>query len=52
LATPFTATCIKKRPTSPLQIKEKVKVIDMAPEEECEKEMFVILEWEDDELGQ
>jgi hypothetical protein len=51
LATPFTATCVKKRVTSPLKLKEKVEVLEMAPEEECEEEMFVIIEWEDEELA-
>jgi hypothetical protein len=51
LATPFTATCIKKRATSPLELKEEVEVIDMAPEDECEEEMFVMVEWEDEELA-
>jgi hypothetical protein len=51
LATPFTATCIKKCATSPLKLKEKVEVLEMAPEEECEGEMFVMIEWEDDELA-
>jgi Calcium binding len=48
---PFTATCIQKRATSPLKLKEKVEVLEMAPEEECEEEMFVMIEWEDDELA-
>lgn len=51
LATPFTATCIKKRATSPLKLKEKVEVLEMAPEEECEDEMFVMIEWDGDELA-
>jgi hypothetical protein len=51
LATPFAATCIKKRASSPLKLKEKVEVVAMASEEECEEEMFVMIEWEDDELA-
>jgi len=42
---PFTAVCSAKRSTSPLQIKDKVDVLGMAPEEECEKEMFVMIRW-------
>lgn len=35
---PFTAVCSMKRSISPLQIKDEVDVLGMAPEEECEKE--------------
>jgi hypothetical protein len=48
---PFTAHCIAKRATSPLRVKDEVEVIDMAPEEECEHEMFVMIRWEKDGLG-
>jgi hypothetical protein len=43
---PFTATCIKARPISPLKVDDKVEVTGMAPEEECEHEMFVMIRWE------
>ena len=43
---PFTAVCSAKRAISPLQIKDEVDVLRMAPEEECEKEMFVMMRWE------
>lgn len=42
---PFTAFCNAKRAISPLQIKDEVKVLRMAPEDECEKEMFVTIRW-------
>ena len=42
---PFTALCSTKRATSPFQLQEEVKVIKMAREEECEKEMFVMIRW-------
>jgi hypothetical protein len=29
-----------------LQVKDEVEVVRMAPEEECEKEMFVTIRWE------
>ena len=48
---PFTAKCIAKRAISPLRVKDGVEVIDMAPEEECEHEMFVIIRWEREGLG-
>ena len=43
---PFTATCIRSRAISPLQVKDEVDVIDMPGEEECEHEMFVTIRWE------
>ena len=43
---PFTVVCSAKRAISPLQIQDEVDVIRMAPEEECEKEMFVMIRWE------
>src|SRR5450631_1320472 len=38
---PFTARCRFARPISVLKVKEVVEVLGMAPEEECESEMFV-----------
>ena len=48
---PFTAICNSKRAISPLLIKDEVYVIGMAPEEECEREMFVTIRWEKDGLA-
>jgi len=48
---PFTAICISKRAISPLLVKDEVDVIGMAPEEECEREMFVTIRWERDGLA-
>jgi hypothetical protein len=48
---PFTAVCSAKRAISPLRVKDEVIVIGMAPEEECEKEMFVTIRWERDSLA-
>ena len=48
---PFTAVCSAKRAISPLQVKDEVDVLRMAPEEECEKEMFVMIRWEKDGLA-
>ena len=45
LGFPFRATCIAERITSPLRIGDKVMVERMAPEEECEREMFVLVRW-------
>jgi hypothetical protein len=48
---PFTAVCKVKRAVSPLQLQDEVDVIGMAPEEECEKEMFVTVRWGRDGLA-
>jgi hypothetical protein len=48
---PFTATCISKRRISPLKEGATVEVVDMAPADECEQEMFVEIEWEGDTLA-
>jgi hypothetical protein len=44
LSFPFTAVCITERLNSPLRIGEMVEILDMAPEEECEHEMFVVID--------
>jgi hypothetical protein len=43
---PFLTHCVAKRATSPLQVGDEVEVVDMAPEEECQHEMFVLMPWE------
>lgn len=48
---PLTARCIGQRRISPLQVGEEVKVIGMAPEDDCMHEMFVEIEWQDRTLG-
>jgi hypothetical protein len=48
---PFAASCIGKRAISPLQAKDEVEVLSMAPEEECEHEMFVMIRWGRDGLA-
>ncbi len=47
---PFTATCIRKRRSSPLKEGANVEVVSMTPEDECDREMFVEIEWEGDTL--
>lgn len=42
---PFTAVCIKKRAVSPLPVNRKVEVTGMAPEDECNSEIFVTVRW-------
>ena len=46
LECPFPAECRAKRIISPLEPGERVRVVGMAPEEECEREMFVMVEWQ------
>ena len=42
---PFKARCKFKRAVSPLSIGEEVSVLGMAPEEECESDIFVRIRW-------
>jgi hypothetical protein len=42
---PFRARCIAERAISPLRSGEKVEIVDMAPDEECEHGMFVMATW-------
>lgn len=42
---PFKARCKSMRAVSPLRIGEEVSVLGMAPEEECESEVFVRVKW-------
>ena len=46
LTFPFLARCIARRVTSPLKLGDEVKVLKMAPDEECEREMFVVVRGE------
>jgi Calcium binding len=43
---PLLTRCINERATSPLRVGDEVEVIGMAPEDECEREMFVETPWE------
>lgn len=43
---PFRARCIRRRAVSPLRPGDEVEVMRMAPEEECEHEIFVLIRWE------
>jgi hypothetical protein len=42
---PFWAFCIVELKTSPLRPGDKVKILEMAPEDDCEHEMFVETTW-------
>jgi hypothetical protein len=41
---PFSARCIARRTISPLEPEDEVEVVGMAPEEECQHEMFVLIQ--------
>jgi hypothetical protein len=46
LSFPFQAACMAERAVSPLQPKERVEVLGMAPEDECMREVFVLVRFE------
>lgn len=48
---PFAAVCISQRRISPLKKGTSVNVIGMAVEEECNREMFVEIDWEEESLA-
>jgi|SRR4051794_8415854 hypothetical protein len=48
---PFTAKCRVRRSTSPLRVGAEVEVMAMAPEEECEHDMLVMIRWEEEGLA-
>ena len=43
---PFTAICVAERTISPLHKGDEVEILKMAPEEECQHEMFVMMRWD------
>ena len=40
---PFSARCVARRASSPLEPGDEVEVVEMAPEEECEHDMLVLI---------
>lgn len=48
---PFRAKCFAPRATSPLRKGQEVQAIDLASQEECEHEMFVMVTREDRKLA-
>ncbi len=48
---PFSARCIARRTISPLEPGEEVEVVGMAPAEECDHEMFVLIRWKQRQLA-
>lgn len=43
---PFRAKCIAQRAISPLRKGQEVEVVGLAPAEECDREMFITVPWE------
>ena len=48
---PFMARCVAVRSISPLKVGEKVKVVGMPSEEDCEHNMFVLIQRKSDRFG-
>jgi len=48
---PFTARCIARRATSPLDVGDEVEVVSMPAEEECEHDMLVLIRWKPHEFA-
>src|SRR5437588_10283146 len=48
---PFTARCIVHRATSPLEPGEEVEVVGMAPGDDCEHDMLVMIRWNSRQLA-
>ncbi len=46
LGFPFLARCVAERAISPLRVGDELEVVGMAPQEECQHEMFVLTRWE------
>ncbi len=42
---PFQGKCIQERKVSSLKLGEVVEDISIAPEDECEREMFIVIRW-------
>jgi len=43
---PFRARCVSRRAISPLNTDDEVEIVGMAPEDECQHEMFVKMLYE------
>ena len=48
---PFSARCVAHRRVSPLELGDEVEVVEIAPAEECEREMFVMIPWKSRQLA-
>jgi Calcium binding len=43
---PFLTRCVVERAISPLRVGDEIEVVGMAPEDECQHELFVETRWE------
>ena len=43
--------CTKKRSMSPLEKRDEVDIVCMAPDEDCTREMFVFVQWNDRQIA-
>lgn len=48
---PFSARCVARRAISPLEPGDEVEAVGIAPAEECEHEMFVLIRWKPHQLA-
>ena len=48
---PFSAKCVARRSISPLKVGEKVEVVGMPSEEDCEHDTFVLIRRKSDKFG-
>jgi hypothetical protein len=48
---PFKAKCVAARRISPLKVNDEVLVVGIAPDEECQREIFVDIQWDDRKLS-
>ena len=51
LTFPFKAKCAARREVSPIKRGEEVEVVGMASEDECEREIFATVRWNDASLA-
>ncbi len=42
---PFSARCVAHRAISPLESGDEVEVVGIAPDDECQHDMFVLIQW-------
>ncbi len=51
LSFPFVSRCTRARSVSPLKTGEEVEVLGLAKEEDCEREIFVLVRFGDRKVG-
>ncbi|MBM9521242.1 calcium-binding protein [Desulforhopalus vacuolatus] len=48
---PFKARCTEIRRKSPLDLNDEVEVLEISPAEECEREIFIDIKWNNRKLA-